>query len=145
MGDELYTAVEEAKAALKMVQERINSPKVDEDSLLSSLSSGAHSLLRLQLAVYPLTSPIRIPPSTRIPSARPQIEALRYLLEDIRTVFGEENLAPLFEKTRPIEKEWLLAIPRIQRLVFEDRLAAAAKIARSPLFQQALEENDNDS
>lgn len=139
-------AIAAARAALKMVEERLDRPKVDQDSLLSSLSSGAHTLLRLQLAVYPLDKPIHIPPATRIPPARPQIEALRHLLEDVRTVFGEENLAPLFASTRPIEKEWLLAIPRIQRAVFEDRVAAAIsaadnKIAAERLAMHDIEEN----
>lgn len=147
MAEAAADAIAAARAVLKMVEERLDRPKVDQDSLLSSLSSGAHTLLRLQLAVYPLDAVIRIPLDRRIPAARPQIEALGYLLEDIRTVFGEENLAPLFAATRPIEKEWLLAIPRIQRAVFEDRLAAvlSGKIANRSSPGEGIEENDNHS
>lgn len=136
MADGAVDAIAAARAVLKMVEERLDRPKVDQDTLISSLSSGAHSLLRLQLAVYPLNKAIHIPPTTRIPAARPQIEALRYLLEDVRTVFGEENLAPLFAATRPIEKEWLLAIPRIQRTVFADRVDAAL---RSSVHENCVE------
>jgi hypothetical protein len=134
----MTTATGELQAMLRHVQQQHPVPRVDQDSLLSSLSSGAHTLLRLQLAVYPLDATIRIPPTTRIPPARPQIEALRYLLEDIRTVFGEENLAPLFDNTRPIEKEWLLAIPRIRCAVFDERIDRALLPGKLPCLPHAL-------